>query len=106
MSFKQLIKTAVPVVGAVALMVSMPASADEGEATYKKACKMCHSSGMMGAPKTGDAAAWADRIAQGNDTLYSHAINGIGKMKAKGGKKSLSDEAVKAAVDYMVAQSK
>lgn len=105
MSLKQIIKTAVPVVGAVALMVSMPASAD-GEKTYNKACKMCHGSGMMGAPKTGDAAAWADRIAKGNDALYDSAINGIGKMKPKGGKKSLSDEDVKAAVDYMVAQSK
>ncbi|MFC1747294.1 c-type cytochrome [Pseudomonadota bacterium] len=105
MSFKQIIKTAVPFVGAVALIVSMPASAD-GEKTYKKACKMCHGSGMMGAPKTGDAAAWADRVAKGKDALYASAINGIGKMKPKGGKKSLSDDDVKAAVDYMVDHSK
>ena len=101
MKIKQLIKLATPVVGAVALMVSMPASAD-GAKTYKKACKMCHGSGMMGAPKFGDKAAWADRVAKGNDTLNDHAINGFGKMKPKGGKKSLSDEDVKAAVAYMV----
>lgn len=105
MSFKKIIKLSTPVLAAAALLISAPASAD-GEATYKKACKMCHGSGMMGAPKTGDAAAWADRIAQGNDTLYDHAINGIGSMKPKGGKKSLSDEDVKAAVDYIVSQSK
>lgn len=105
MNLKQMIKVALPVVGAVSLLVATPASAD-GEKVYKKACKMCHGSGMMGAPKTGDAAAWADRLAKGNDTLYASAINGIGKMKPKGGKKSLSDDDVKAAVDYMVAQSK
>ena len=101
MNFKRLIKLATPVVGAVALMVSMPASAD-GAKTYKKACKMCHGSGMMGAPKFGDKAAWTDRVAKGMDTLNDHAINGFGKMKPKGGKKSLSDEDVKAAVTYMV----
>lgn len=105
MSFKQLIKLATPVIGAAALMVAMPASAD-GEETYNKACKMCHGSGMMGAPKVGDAAAWSERVAKGNDALYSSAINGIGAMKPKGGKKSLSDDEVKAAVDYMVSQSK
>ncbi len=101
MNFKRLIKLATPVVGAVALMVSMPASAD-GKKIYKKACKMCHGSGMMGAPKFGDKAAWVDRLAKGTDTLNDHAINGFGKMKPKGGKKSLSDEDVIAAVAYMV----
>lgn len=106
MNLKQVIKFATPVIAASALMVSMPASASDGEKVYKKACKMCHGAGMMGAPKTGDAAAWADRIAKGMDTLNDHAINGFGKMKPKGGKKSLSDEDVKAAVAYMVEQSK
>lgn len=101
MNLKQLIKLATPVVGAAALMVSMSANAD-GAKTYKKVCKMCHGSGMMGAPKFGDKAAWADRIAKGVATLDDHAINGFGKMKPKGGKKSLSDEDVKAAVAYMV----
>ncbi len=106
MNLKRLIKLATPVVGAAALMVSMPANASDGEAVYKKACKMCHGSGMMGAPKYGDPAAWADRISKGTDTLNDHAINGFGKMKPKGGKKSLSDDDVKAAVAYMVEGSK
>jgi len=101
MKLKQLIKHATPVVGAVVLMISMSANAD-GEKTYKKTCKMCHGSGIMGAPKLGDKAAWADRIAKGMDTLQDNAINGFGKMKPKGGKKSLSDEDVKEAVAYMV----
>ena len=63
-------------------------------------------SGMMGAPTFGDPAAWSDRIAKGMDTLNDHAINGFGKMKPKGGKKSLSDEEVMAAVAYMVEHSK
>lgn len=105
MKLKQMVKMALPVLGAVSLMIATPASAD-GEKTYKKNCKMCHGSGMMGAPKLGDTAVWVDRIAQGNDTLYNHAINGIGKMKPKGGKKKLTDDEVKAAVDYMVTHSK
>ena len=106
MNLKRLIKLATPVVGAAALIVSMPATASDGEAVFNKACKMCHGSGMMGAPKFGDKEAWADRIAKGNETLHDHAINGFGKMQPKGGKKSLSDEDVKAAVDYMVDAAK
>ena len=106
MNIKRLIKLATPVVGAIAIMVSVPANANDAEKTYKKTCKMCHGSGMMGAPKFGDKAAWADRIAKGIDTLNDHAINGFGKMKPKGGKKSLSDEEVKAAVAYMVDAAK
>ncbi len=106
MNLKRLIKLATPIISAAALMASMPATASDGEKVYKKACKMCHGAGMMGAPKMGDAAAWADRIAKGMDTLNDHAINGFGKMKPKGGKKSLSDDDVKAAVAYMVESSK
>lgn len=105
MNFKRLMKLATPVVGAAALLVSMPSQAADGEAVYNKTCKMCHGAGMMGAPKTGDSAAWVERIAKGKETLYDNAINGFGKMKPKGGKKSLTDEEVKAAVDYMVAES-
>ena len=57
-------------------------------------------------PQTGDAAAWAVRVEKGVDTLYEHAIKGfvgdMGMMPAKGGNPSLSDDEVKAAVDYMV----
>ena len=92
-----------------AMGVATSAYAD-GQKTYQAACFACHGTGAAGAPKTGDKAAWADRIKQGNDILYKHAIEGYkgdkGFMPAKGGRADLSDDAVKAAVDYMVAESK
>ena len=82
----------------------------KGEDIYKQTCFACHAAGVAGAPKLGDKAAWGPRIAQGNDILYTHSIKGFqgkaGMMPPKGGNMSLSDADVKAAVDYMVAQSK
>lgn len=82
----------------------------DGQAVYEQACFACHGTGAAGAPKIGDAAAWADRIAKGVETLHQHAIDGFsgetGIMPPKGGRVDLSDEQVKAAVDYMVSQSK
>lgn len=80
----------------------------DGQKTYQQACAACHATGAAGAPKLNDKAAWSDRVAKGKDTLYDHAINGFkgdkGYMPPKGGRSDLSDDAVKAAVDYMVAQ--
>jgi len=94
----------------VANGVISTAQAADGKATYDKACMACHAAGVAGAPKLGDKAAWGPRIAQGNDTLYTHALKGFqgkkGMMPAKGGNMSLADADVKAAVDYMVGQSK
>ena len=75
-----------------------------GDSVYQSSCAACHADGIAGAPKYGDAAAWEPRIAQGIETLYDHAINGINTMPAKGGNTSLSDDSVKAAVDYMLGQ--
>lgn len=81
----------------------------DGKKIYDAACAACHGAGVAGAPKVGDKAAWAPRVKQGNDTLYSHAIKGFqgksGMMPPKGGS-SASDDEVKAAVDYMVSASK
>lgn len=78
-----------------------------GEEVYNAACMACHSTGAAGAPKYGDAAGWADRIAKGNEALYNSGINGMPGtgMMAKGGCMNCSDEEVNAAVDYMVAGS-
>ena len=80
--------------------------ADKGKKVYDTACVVCHQTGVGGAPKIGDKAAWADRIAQGEATLTDHAIKGFqgktGMMPPKGGRTDLSDEDVKAAVSYMV----
>ena len=79
-----------------------------GEDVYNAACMACHATGAGGAPLLGDAVAWADRIAKGNDVLYSSGVNGIPGtgMIAKGGCMDCSDEEVRAAVDFMVAGSK
>ena len=78
----------------------------DGAATYEKACKACHMTGAAGSPKIGDKAAWEPRIAQGMDVLYNSSIKGKGAMPPKGGQMQLSDDEIKAAVDYMVAQAK
>lgn len=70
-----------------------------------QSCAACHASGVLGAPITGDASAWASRIAKGLDTLNSNAINGINGMPPRGGS-SLSDDNIKALVEYMVNESK
>ncbi len=82
------------------------ATAANGKGVYDASCAACHGAGVAGAPKLGDKAAWAARINAGNDALYGNAIKGKGAMPAKGGNASLSDADVKAAVDYMVSQSK
>ena len=76
------------------------------EDLYNASCSACHNTGAAGAPKKGDAGAWGPRIAQGADTLYDHAINGFNAMPPKGGNASLSDDDVKAIVDYIVDSSK
>ena len=81
-------------------------SADAGKKTFETVCTACHGTGVLGAPKFGDKAAWAPRIAQGKDKLYQSALHGKNAMPAKGGNPSLSDADVKAAVDYMVAAAK
>jgi cytochrome c5 len=92
--------------------VATPAMAgnDHGKSVYSKTCAMCHSVGAAGSPKPGDKADWGPRIAQGMDVLYKHAIEGFtgakGAMPPRGGAASLSDDDVKAAVNYMVDQSK
>jgi cytochrome c5 len=82
----------------------------DGPSVSGSACVVCHGAGIAGAPRVGDKAAWTARIAQGNATLYKHALEGYtgsaGFMPAKGGRMDLPDEAVKAAVDHMVAQSR
>lgn len=86
----------------VAAVASGPRS---GDAVYTSACVACHDAGVAGAPKTGVAADWTARIAQGPETLVSHAINGIRGMPARGTCMNCSDEEIKLAVEYMVAKS-
>ena len=81
-----------------------------GEEVYNQACVACHGAGIAGAPKFGDKAAWAERLAQGADTMHKHAIEGYqgkaGFMPAKGGRTDLTDQSVMNAVDYMTEAAK
>lgn len=77
-----------------------------GEQVYTSNCAACHASGAAGAPKFGDAAAWAPRIAQGMDTLFTHASSGLNAMPPKGLCMTCSDDELKAAIEYMVDHSK
>jgi cytochrome c5 len=78
----------------------------DGATVFNTVCGACHNTGVAGAPKAGDKAAWAPRIAQGNATLYKTAIAGKGAMPPKGGAADLSDDEIKAAVDHLVGLSK
>lgn len=72
-----------------------------GEAVFNGGCVACHGAGIAGAPKVGDAGAWAPRIAQGFDTLVKHAVDGFKGMPPKGGNSSLDKVEVARAVAYM-----
>ena len=92
------IKQAVP----IAITTSSTLS---GEEVYKTVCMSCHTSGVAGAPVIGKNNEWEQRIAKGTKLLYLNAINGIGVMPAKGGATNLSDDNIKAAVDYIISKS-
>jgi cytochrome c5 len=80
----------------------------QGRVIWIATCKVCHTADFAGAPKVTDKAAWAPRLAKGKDVLYSHAMQGVygpsgTEMPPRGGNPALTDEQVRAAVDYMVA---
>jgi len=91
-----------PAGGASGSAAAIPAT---GEEAFKQVCSACHGTGLNGAPKAGDKAAWAPRIAQGKDTLYKDAISGKGLMPPKGGT-TWPDATIRMTVDYMVSLAK
>ncbi len=93
---------------ALAISTAPAAAADvpaTGELAFTKVCSACHASGVNGAPKIGDHAAWGPRIAQGKETLYKDAIAGKGNMPPKGGT-TWPDATIRMTVDYMVSLNK
>lgn len=78
----------------------------DGATVYNSVCAACHGTGAAGAPKTGDKAAWAPRIAQGKEALFKSALAGKNAMPPKGGAADLSDAEIKAAVEHLLAQAK
>lgn len=94
---------------AAATPATKPAAATDagkGASVYQASCSACHAAGVAGAPKVGDAAAWSTRVRAGASALYASAIKGKGAMPAKGGNAALADADVRAAVDFMLAQSR
>lgn len=98
---------------ALAIVENKPAAAGSalpvpktGTEVFEQVCSACHGAGIAGAPKAGDAAAWAPHLAKGKAALYQHALQGITEgsavMPPKGGRTDLSDDLIKAAVDHML----
>ncbi len=73
----------------------------DGSLIYDRACGSCHEVGAAGAPEM-VASAWADRIEKGEDQLVANAINGIGAMPPRGGRRDLTDEQIEASVSHML----
>lgn len=88
-----------------AALAGAGAQAADGKAVYDKTCVACHASGVANAPKFGDKAAWAPRIATGRDALIASVTKGKGAMPPKAGA-DLKDEDIQAAVDYLVSAAK
>lgn len=99
-----------PAAAPVAAAPAAPAENTVGKSVFGKVCSMCHAIGAAGAPKPGDKADWGPRIAQGNAVLHKHALEGFtgakGVMPPRGANAALTDDEVKAAVAFMVDQSR
>jgi cytochrome c5 len=98
---------------ALAIVASKPAAAGSalpipktGTEVFDQVCSACHTQGIAGAPKAGDAAAWAPHVAKGKPALYQHALQGITEgsavMPPKGGRTDIPDDLIKGAVDHML----
>jgi cytochrome c5 len=102
--------TPVAAAGATPPAAAEPAAAAKpdpakGKLAYENNCAACHSTGVAGAPKVGDKAAWTGRLGQGFPMLLEHALKGIRGMPAKGGNADLPDADLANAVGYMVVES-
>jgi cytochrome c5 len=96
---------AVPAPQAPATAAAKPAAAD-GKALYDKVCFACHQQSVAGSPPLGDKAAWAPRVQTGVDALVQSVIKGKGAMPPKAGNPALAEAEIRAAVEFMVSQSK
>ncbi len=96
-------KRIAPVAQIVLKDASNPAALKTGEQVYQAQCTACHAAGAAGAPKTGDAAAWAPRLKTGYDTLLNSVMKGKGAMAAQAGGDH-SDLEIARAVVYLANQ--
>lgn len=86
----------------VSTLLATPLMAADGKAVYDAVCYKCHRTGVDDAPKTGNKEHWAPRLKEGLPALYKSVIEGKGAMDPRAGKEELSDEELKAGVDYLV----
>jgi cytochrome c5 len=96
---------AAPAKPAAAAAAGKPGAAD-GKVVYDKVCVACHQVSVAGSPRMGDKEAWAPRIKTGTDSLLQAVIKGKGAMPPRAGNPALSDAEIRAAVEFMVGQSK
>ncbi len=92
---------AAPATAAAAAAAPAAQAAGAAPALYAQSCQACHASGVAGAPKLGDKAAWAPRAAQGVDAMVASAIKGKGAMPPRGGS-TAADADIRATVVYML----
>lgn len=88
-------------VALILALLAAPVAAADGKAVYDKFCYQCHRTGVDDAPKTGNKADWAPRLAQGMATMYKSVIEGKGSMDPRLNRPELTDEEIKASVDYL-----
>ena len=102
-------KTRLHLAAGISICLLTGSAVADGKSVYDSACGVCHTAGVAGAPIVGNKEAWVDRIAQGNDVLFKHVLEGfqgkVGYMPPKGGFAHISDDDVKAALEYMVQNS-
>ncbi|HYN11635.1 MAG TPA: c-type cytochrome [Burkholderiales bacterium] len=90
---------------AAAAAPAKPGAVD-GKAVYDKVCVACHQQSVAGSPPLGDKTAWAPRIQTGVDAMVQSVVKGKGAMPPKAGNPALSEAEIRAAVEFMVSQSK
>lgn len=79
-----------------------PAGPRSGEKIYNTFCVACHGTGAAGAPIKGDATAWEERVAQGEEVLVQHALNGFNAMPPKGTCMDCSDDEITETVRFLI----
>lgn len=88
-----------------AAVVEVAAGPRSGKELYDTKCMACHAVGVAGAPKLGDKAEWGARVdTRGMDGLFTNAWNGINAMPPKGTCADCTEDEIKGAIEYMVAQ--
>lgn len=110
LSSKAIEKRTAPI-GQVTIGADLPTSPadlgpDAGPKRYEANCAMCHASGLAGAPKFGDKAAWAPRAGKGIDNLLKSVVHGLNAMPPRGGCTTCSDEELKLTIEYMLSKVK